>query len=367
MRCLAHLAALAAVATAASQNLPQLQKPVPIDMHVAALEWHPKGRGMIYTRKEGAGRALGVFMLGQEQGKSLVQIGKDDRYDITWFAGKPNALVTVFRPEAETGEKRTRIEVVLVDLENQTQRSIFNRRFEEKEKASLEVDASPSLLHAILTLNTTAGRKHFILKTGSFDIIPSVDLDKAAEQGTSGPNWSVDGTAVYSNAAGSVLKSGTLEIANGAITIAEEDARAKEKFARAALVTQSLEIKLLEANLMEKTALRLRFTPPPPAVGATVLELMPQNATLRQVRFKGPWNEAYPRLTPIASQNIPVLLNFGRSKGQTNSVWLTQAKQQAETGVLVTPYASQAWIAPMHTSVAYLTDGVLFIRVIGPG
>lgn len=363
MRYVALMLVFGAVGVSVAQNLPKLEKPVPVDMHVSAVDWHPKGKALIYNRKDGAGKALGAYALGQEQGKSLVQLGKEDRYDISWFSGKPNALVTIYRSLVEDGVKKTRIEVALLDVENQTSKTIFNRVFEDKEKANLDTDTSPSLLHAILTLQTIAGRKHFILKTGSFDIIPSQDLDKAAEQGISGPSWSTDGTAVYANGAGAVLKEGTLQVSNGTFTVASDADFQSLKGVK----TATFEVKLAGESLALDKSLRLRFMPPVPPTGATVLELMPQNATLRQVRFKGAWNEAYPRLTPIASQNIPVLLNFGRSKGQTNSVWLTPAKQQAETGVLVTPYASQAWIAPMHTSVAYLTDGVLFIRVIGPG
>ncbi len=363
MRYFALLAVCGFAAISVGQSLPKLEKSIPIDMHVSSVDWHPKGKALIYSRKDGAGRALGVYSLGQEQGKTLLPLAKDDRYEISWFSGKPNALVTTYRPLVEDGVAKTRIEVALLDAEHQTSRTIFSRVFDGKEKAGLDTDTSPSLLHAIITLRTVAGLKHFILKTGSFDIIPSLDLDKAAEQGISGPNWSLDGTAIYANGAVTALRSGSFEVVNGTVKVAEETAVIDRKIE----LTTAFEVKLSLDSLSAGNALRLRFTPPPPPLGATVLELMPQNATLRQVRFKGAWNEVAPNLTPITSQNIAVNLNFGRSKGQTNSVWLTGPKQQAETGVLVTPFASQAWIAPRHTSVAYLTDGVLFIRVIGPG
>lgn len=57
-------------------------------------------------------------------------------------------------------------------------------------------------------------------------------------------------------------------------------------------------------------------------------------------------------------------LQFGRSQGQANSLWLTRGEEKPDQGVLVAASASLAWLAPQHRAIAYLTDGALFVREI---
>src|SRR5207253_4214112 len=104
------------------------------------------------------------------------------------------------------------------------------------------------------------------------------------------------------------------------------------------------EEKLTNALVDFGTLLSIRFMPPAPPTGSTVLELMPQNATLRQVRFRGPWTEAEVAVPALAPFELPVMLEFGRSKGQAMSLWLTRGEQKKnDQGSLIAASASQAW------------------------
>lgn len=355
---------LLATGLAIAQPIPKLGVPQGVDFGVIGIDWHPKGNAMLYTQKDGDGFAVGSDMLGQSRGTTLIRYAKTDRPEFHWFAGKPNALVVVYR----TSKDGTKLEVDLIDVEHQTSKTIFERSFGPKENAYLEVDTSPSLLHAILTLNTDKTSRHFVLKTGTFEVIPSVDLDQADAKGVSGPSWSQDGTAVFAD---------STALTNERRDVLERmrDVEAKIQFVgstKGAAAAES-EFVIDLANLKgragiltgEGMSFRFKMVPPMPPTGATVLELMPQNATLRSVRFKGPWQDK-PQppvgLIPMPQSN---LLSLGRSKGQANSLWLTIPSDKGQSGQLVAAQASAGWISPTGQAVAYITDGALFIRTIG--
>lgn len=355
---------LLATGLAIAQPAPKLGIPQGVDFGVVGIDWHPKGNAMLYTQKDGEGFAVGSYMLGQSRGATLVRYAKTDRPEFYWFAGKPNALVVIYRPSKEG----TKLEVDLIDLEHQTSKKIFERSYGPKENASLDVETSPSLLHAILTLTTEKSNQHFVLKTGTFEVMPSVDLDQAAAKGISGPSWSLDGTAVYADASAEIQKRQALveqKMKYDNATIQVLEARAATVATQESEIALKLEGAKLSLMNAENMSFRLKFVPPTPPTGATVLELMPQNATLRSVRFKGPWQDK-PRppveLFPMPQNN---LLSLGRSKGQANSLWLTVPSDKGQSGQLVAAQASSGWISPTGQAVAYITDGALFIRTIG--
>lgn len=355
---------LLAAGMAIAQPAPKLGTPQGVDFGVLGIDWHPKGNAMLYTQKDGDGFAVGSYMLGQARGTSLIHYAKSDRPEFHWFPGKPNALVVLYRPSKEG----TKLEVDLIDLEHQTSKKIFERSYAPKVNAYLDVETSPSLLHAILKLTTDKGDQHFVLKTGTFEVISSVDLDRASANGISGPNWSLDGTAIFADASSVTDKRQAMieqKLAADNAIVQVLDARVKSVAAQETEFV--IDLKAAKLNLINTEAMsfRLKFVPPMPPTGSTVLELMPQNATLRSVRFKGPWQDK-PQppvgLIPMPQNN---LLSLGRSKGQANSLWLTVPSDKGQSGQLVAAQATSGWISPTGLAVAYTTDGALFIRTIG--
>jgi hypothetical protein len=101
---------------------------------------------------------------------------------------------------------------------------------------------------------------------------------------------------------------------------------------------------------------------PAPEVGTPVLELMPANAALRQVRFKGAWEGIERKVAPLRTESSGSELPYRLSKGTSTSLWLTQDVKVPERGVLVAAHAQRSWLSPWNRAVAYLTDGALFVR-----
>lgn len=373
MRSLLCLAVLASyVCGIAQSSLPVLGKPSPVDFHVRRVDWHPNGDAMTYERRVGDGQGIGVYRIGQDQGKVLVPLEKADRYESEWLQGTSHCVVIVYQDDARANPPARRIRVHLLNSETQQGREIFNREFPLALNPDMNVDTSPKLLHAVFRLYRNEGKErvveHFVLKTNGQELSPCPDLDAADKQGLSGPSWSIDGTAVYSSRSSS----------DPAATFDEAKLRELVLLDRAAQKSwdgAKIRSEIMVADAYEKQklvkdgllALNLKWVaaPPAPPIGAAVLELMPQNGVLRQVRFRGPWEEVKAEHAYIASIDQPVLLNLGRSKAQSKSIWLVEGDKAPESGTLISSNAAQAWISPKIRAVAYLTDGALFIRELG--
>jgi hypothetical protein len=97
-------------------------------------------------------------------------------------------------------------------------------------------------------------------------------------------------------------------------------------------------------------------------VGASGLELMPQNGVLRPVRFRGFWVNPPVSPTDTVLVRQPEPLRFKNSSASTQSVWLRPADKNAVSGVLVSADADQAWLSADGKTVAFTVNGVLFVR-----
>ncbi|HWA82293.1 MAG TPA: hypothetical protein VG820_02590, partial [Fimbriimonadaceae bacterium] len=60
----------------------------------------------------------------------------------------------------------------------------------------------------------------------------------------------------------------------------------------------------------------------------------------------------------------PCKLDFGPSRGDSKSLWLTNGKEGVG-GVLVAANADSAEIGPEEKAIEYLLDGALFVRRLG--
>lgn len=346
--------------------MPVLGDPTAVDVRVTDVRWQPHGRGLIYSREEGEGSGLGVYAVGQKEGKVLIHLNKGDTWDSQWFDSDPIALVTLHRKIDTPAGPQTEITIHTFDTEKCEDRLLFTRIVPLNESWSVEADTSPSLVHAIFTLNDGKTTSHMVLPTHGNKLISGSEIDKAIKDGFGGPVWSVDGTAIF----GKGLASSNLFSAKGMVFTLGGDGG---DVAQAEAANKAIEVKLvldvskagrLSGGGTGDMEFSLVSRPAPPPAGTAVLELMPGNAFLRSVKFKGPWVDKELAFPEMAPQSKRTMLEFGVSKGQSNSVWLTLPQQQIDQGVLVSANATSVWVAPENRAVAYLTDGALIVRPI---
>jgi len=364
-----------------------LGKAMPIDIHVVEAEWQPAGQALIYKREEESGYSLGIYGVGHQEGKVVIPIQKEDTWDTNWLADSNSALVVVKGPAKKATTKSTQIRIFLVDGRTQTARQFFDQTYDDKVVPTVEVETSPGLKHAIVTFRSTPDPKskgpttstHMVLTAGGGSFIASPDLDKAEKDGLSGPNWSLDGTAIYSNLPQSQIRfvSGSEKAAPGekvgTISITNDGGQANSdiKFVVSTKSTNTGVSDVLAGSIKEE-ALILNFNgaifkiaPPMPKTGSSVLELMPANPILRPVRFRGPWVHSAISPSKIVNQNQSIVLHFDQSNAQDNSVWLSTGPEKGNPATLVAVHASETWLSEMKNSIAYLIDGALFFRSIG--
>lgn len=349
-----------------AQQLPRVGPPTGVDVNVANITWHPQGMGLLYTKPEANGTGIGVYALGQPEGEVVVHLGKNDRYEAQWFDHKTLATIIVYRNVDSEGEKYVQASVYLADAVKCQSQLLWSQAYSEKSGGvDLDVDVSPRLRHAIYRVKNGANRFHMVLPIGGTRLIPSADLDKAQREGLSGPSWSVDGTAVF---APRVEGASSLSLGSAKITVTDSGDNVKIAGSPIKVTGGSTEFSTALSEITFKLAdsnLALWIAkPPPPPVGATVLELMPANASLRQVRFKGPWQYRELAQNDVRTLSRPTNVQFGTAAFTANSLWLVRGKQPVD-GLLLAAHSERSWIAPDATAVAFLTDGALFVRELG--
>lgn len=387
MRTIAFLAFSTVLASGfAQQPVPQLSEPKPFDFNVTSLQWHPNGDALVYTKKTKDGFAVGVYRTGQDEGQAVIPIKKGDRHQTVWLAGTKHAICSVTRSEVEGANKISRIQVYLINSESQTSALLLDRPYAAEENPSVFLDASPKLLHAIVQIFTGAKNKeaksdYYVLKTNGQDLSPSPDLNAAAKQGLSGPTWSIDGTAVYAAQPGGKAISGApFSVSNDVVEVSGRGNGEVGGTGEAVITLRAREVKGQEVALISLAkngeagelildtgslfTATFRAVPPAPAVGANVMELMPQNGSLRSVKFRGPWNQATNSDPVLAPRDHQISIEYGKSRAQSKSIWLTSPDKNAATGTLISANATKAWLAPYTRAVAYLSDGALFLREI---
>lgn len=337
---------------------------VPVDVHSAEVKWHPEGQAFLYIRQEETGKSIGAYALGKFEGKGLVKLGKNDTYQSYWLSGSKAALIVIHSPAPQAATKSTQIRMVLIDAENMTAKQNFSEIFDDKALPSVEVDTSPSLKHAIITLRGPQETRHMILALGFGEIVKSPDLDRAEKEGLTGPSWSVDGTAVYSNTPGgrnTFISKDVPVILSGVSTGGSSDQVSGGTFE--VTLTNSSEA---AATTVSGKLLRLSFrlSPPMPATNSPVFELIPTNGVLRPVRFRGPFESRYTGGQPLISRNQPVVLQFEKSNTQQNSVWVRRGTEKVGPSTFLGVNVSETALSPQKNAVAYVIDGALFVRTI---
>jgi hypothetical protein len=363
---------LAVTATLAqAQQLPKVDPPKGVDVNVAGITWHPQGMGLLYTKPEGTGTGIGIYALGQPEGEVVVHLRQNDRYEAQWFDNQTVATIIVYRDLVSDGEKYMEASVYLADAMKGQSQLLWSQAYSAKSGGiDLDVDVSPRLRHAIYRVKNGKNRYHLVLPIGGTRLIPSPDLDKAQRDGLSGPSWSLDGTAIFALQPGGAQK---FEISSDKISTTNVGDSNGVKTVAGTLALETFTVELVGAvsdasfKFADGNLALWIAKPPPPPVGATVLELMPANASLRQVRFKGPWQDRALPQNDLRAITRPSNIQFGSTAAAADSLWLVSGKEPRD-GILLAAHAEKSWIGPGSAAVAYLTDGALFVRLlIKPG
>lgn len=337
---------------------------VPVGVRVSQAQWHPNGQAIMYTRNEENGVGIGIYALGQYEGKVVLNIPKDETYRWHWLEGSKSGLAVVTK-EIKDGKAPTKqIRIFLVEGETQSMRQIYNEVMDAKAVSGVGVNASPLLKHAIVSFYGEKGVKNYVLCSGRGDLINSLDLDNATSKGLY-PSWSIDGTAVFSE-----LRKGTARVLSDVpITFKSADGLSGSGNANGGdLVVTGVRLTAASGTVSEVsgpvTTISLRASPMAPETGSNVLEMMPSNGVLRPVRFRGPFVREPRNAQPLIQKNQAIMVQFDKSNAQDNSVWLKRGPQAGTPATLVAVHASDTWLAPKENAVAYVIDGALFIRPI---
>ncbi|HLO98241.1 MAG TPA: hypothetical protein VK171_06575, partial [Fimbriimonas sp.] len=94
MKAISSLVVVLCVAgIAMAQEAVQLGQTQPVDLKVTDINWHPNGKGIIYTRELETGIGLGTYVNGKFAGKVVLELGKTDTFSTYWFHTQAAALV----------------------------------------------------------------------------------------------------------------------------------------------------------------------------------------------------------------------------------------------------------------------------------
>jgi hypothetical protein len=345
---------LALAACGWAQQQPVLGDAQPLDVRIDRVDWHPKGDALLYSRAEEGGVGIGLYRLGDVEGKVLLHLNEKDTWESLWLAGLPDAVVTVYRSVATGQGQQKEAALYLLNVKSKAATELFSKIVPANESIHLFVDASPSLLHAIVTVHIGKETAHYVLPNNGGKLVAARDIDEAVKAGNSGPNWSLDGTAIYGGTNGSIVwQSGA------AAAVDVVPSKTQERVSKEASITFTVATDKLSSDIASYMSFKL--VPPPPPIGASVFEVVPSNGVLRPVRFKGSWATAPAKPKILESKSNPSQLVLGQLRGSSSSLWLMSGKS---SGVLVAAHANQALIAPDERAVAYITDGALFVRTI---
>ncbi len=234
--------------------------------------WNLDEKYLGHTFRNAAGHTeqLGIYDLGLGRGQVLLQPTEaQDVEDVVWLAGRPVELVSTVEPVAGRDKLTILRSVWALDGIDMTAKRLWAREFGKDEGTTLSIDTSPSLAHALVTLESNVGTPIFAVTLGAGGMVFSSDATEAAKQGKSFNGWSIDGTAMFGNAA--VLPNQL-----------------------PGLLVQSLNNQVLQMKCQDGQTFSIKFLltgrqKSNAEIGSPIYELMPSNGVLRQIRFRGDW------------------------------------------------------------------------------
>ncbi len=345
----------------------ELSQPVAVAVGVTEVFWQGQGKALVFYASDADGSYLGVF--SQETGKAKPAVrfseGTEVRYE-AWLPYRPVYLIATSRPVV--GRDMLHWSVSTVDARSMTAKEVWWAEFPKEEEVGIHVQASPSLDHALITVNHGKERTPIVLLDGAVSAVYSRDVAAAWAQGSEFIGWSVDGTAYFSSGGSLVDSRNTVatEFAlSGGNLIARE-------------IQGVFEIKLgidSGGNVLTSLPIIGKFfamSPVAPVAGTPVLELMPRNAVLRPVLSKGPYvgPEVFPHVVYPKQEDASVSSQERRDGAR--ALWMVrltgdEAEPFGRDGILIAGQAGNSWMCDDGNWVAYESFGALFVRRITYG
>lgn len=338
---------------------------------VESVNWSDDGKCLGYTTSHAGTAAFGVFDLDADKGATLVTLAAGEEIaSFDWLkAGKKGVLVV----RGQAGGPY--LSVTVLDAHESTARQVWTRKFNAGEEPTVEVQVSPLLAHALLTVSSASTRETWVLAAGGNTVVFSRDIATAEGQGQSFADWSKSGTALFSGPA----------VAGGATSFTLDLSKSDQKVRNGEETLVELAIDrssttsggvTLLSNLPILSRFFIRMRPDIPE-GATVLECVPSNGALRPVRFPG-YFEPRPGRTDLPDVHSKLTpLSLGKAVAGSNALWLApndpQRQAKAErglrpgdpsTGILVSAQADSWWPAPEFRAIAFSWNKVLFVRTV---
>lgn len=305
--------------------------------------WSPDGADIAYTLKdpEDKGIRVGLFDLRKGSGKVVAYYGDNEKLEhLEWLNGGHKILLVSRRDVTDRSTPTEALTIRVADAEDARSEQLWSSEFPSDRHASVEIDPSPSLAHALITVQSGQEKNYYVLTLEAKAIVPSSDLAEAVKEGQERAGWSVHGTALF-----------TAEDPAPARAGANPNAGARD------VVSKNM-TQLARASFAISDRSPLRS-------GDVALECMPTNGVLRTVHFPGLFQHTDPFNVLFAVKLQSDEVRLGSSTQTIQSAWLVPAnKAQEPVGLLVCAQCEGAWQSPNGRAIAYKTEGLLLIKTI---
>lgn len=327
--------------------------------------WSPDGEDLAYTAARDGQTEVGLYSLKDNHSGVVANLVAGETVDDVVWLNAGHEMVLVTRQTVGTDDL---LKVRVADASRMECRELWARTYPKTEQARIEVNESPTLAHALVTVSTEQGPTYFAITSNAGRMVLSTDIADAAKNGKPFAGWSATGTAIFGPKQ-SFSPSDKIKVSMAsADDQGYEGSQATLQFAIQATTINSADGS--ETNLpltflstgwksMSKTLVPA-FKP-----GETVLECMPANGGLRQIRFMGPyvWSRRQASAVRVfRRQDEP---KMGALTAHVQSLWLVPPGEKAPSkGILISAQAEESYVAPKESAVAFLCHGSLFVRKI---
>lgn len=291
--------------------------------------WAPDGEDIAYVVHTEDATRVGLFNLKRGKGSIVATLGPSEKLEQTVWLNAGHKLLLVVRRSVEGRQDATDlVSIQVADAVELRSQELWAKEFPTADNAAIEINPSPSLSHALVTVSTSKAQTYLVVTESAKSLVLSTDIAEAVKDGHAMEGWSIYGTAMFSQDA---------QRASGAEEVTAE---------------------LLLARLF---AAETQSTP-----GEFALEVVPSNGVLRQVRFPGFFLPAPPKGGWLSPYFQPVTLTLGQSATTVRALWLVLSKESKSPtqGLLVAAQADGGWMSPSCKAVAYTSHHTLFIRDI---
>jgi hypothetical protein len=367
------LALLVLAASSAAQQVgPQLGPAQFVAKDVREVYWAPNAKAVVYLQEDGSGRSLGVYDLEQDKAASVRPLAADERVDaIDWLGSGRQALAVIRNGKGE-------VTVCDLDAIGQKCHTLWSRKPEEQERIDVHLTPSPLLDHALVWVVASVPgptpdaervqvEEDWVVLLGGKRMVRAVEVTAAKRQGYHFATWSQGGSAVFTDSAMPLL--GDLPMIAVRLRLGEDAAGEA-----GSVVTQAVQLAdasdkerlLVVQDKAFKRYVGLRLAQPIEP-GAPVLECMPSNAVMRQVRFPGA-HEPTDHEPKTAPKFVLQGMTEGGATEGVQSLWLVQPTTEDGAKpwkpVLVSAQAEGHWLAESERAIAFTWSGALFVRTV---